>query len=149
MPYKDRAKNLAYLSEYRAKNRPSPETQAQDGLPPIGGMEYSADGELVRCHACGRWFKSLNNHLKTHSLDQATYKAAYGLKRTASLLPPVTAERYREQAIARGQGKKWGRALPSPSGRPVGLTARLQTRVEASKARKGKNMRAGGKVTDA
>lgn len=145
MPHKDRNEKLAYLAAYRAKNRPSPEMQERNGLPPIGGIEFSVDGEKVRCHACGEWFKALNTHLRTHGLDQDTYKEAYGLKRTASLLPPVTAEKYREQAIARGQGANWAKALPSPSGRPKGQEARLQARVEASEIRKGKNMRAGEK----
>ncbi|AXH72300.1 MAG: ROS/MUCR transcriptional regulator protein [Caudoviricetes sp.] len=145
MPHKDRKKKLAYLASYRAKNRPSPEIQERNDLPPIGGIEFSVDGEKVRCHACGKWYRSLNTHLKTHGYTQETYKEAYALKRTASLLPPATAEKYREQALARGQGANWANALPPPSGRPTGQEARLQARVEASEARKGKNMRAGEK----
>lgn len=147
VPYKDRARHLAYLAAYRAKHRPSPEAQSRSGLPPMGAMKYSEDGTKVRCHACGRWFGALNTHLRMHDLDQASYKEAYGLKRTASLLPPATADKYRAATVARDQGGTYRDRLPHDGGgRPAGQDARLQTRVEASVPRRGKNMRAGAKI---
>ena len=143
MPHKDRTRRLGYLDSYRAKHRPSPTIQERDGLPPIGAMEYNEDGSKVRCHACGRWFSALNMHLRTHGLDKHSYKETYGLKRTASLLPPIVAEKYAAATIARGQGEIGRDSLPRGSRRPVGLEPRLQARVEASRARKGINTRAG------
>ncbi|MBO1361439.1 MucR family transcriptional regulator [Acetobacter sacchari] len=146
MPHKSRAERVAYLEAYRAKHRPSPETQERNGLPPFGAYEYSADGTKIRCHACGRLFGALNTHVRVHDLDAETYKEVFGLKRTSSLLSPAAAEKQRQAAIERDQGRSW-REGPSPiSPRPIGITNRLQTSVEASAPRKGRNMRAGQKA---
>lgn len=147
MPIKDRAKRLAYLDKYRADHRPPPQAEAQpDNLPAIGTIEFDEAGERVRCHACGRWYRALNGHLRTHGHDEASYKEAYGLKRTASLLPPATAEKFRQAALARDQGSIGRDYLPRDSTRPTGLANRLQNRIEASEARRGINQRAGEKT---
>ena len=65
MPHKDRDARLAYLRAWKARNRPPPvpASQPAPGLPPLGVMTFSADGEQVQCHACGQWLGSLNSHL--------------------------------------------------------------------------------------
>lgn len=146
MAHKDRARYLAYLTQYRAARRPSPEIQQRESLPPIGAYEYSEDGSKIRCHVCGRWFGALNVHIRTHGLDHASYKEAYGLNRTSSLLSPVAAEKQRQAAITRGQGDIGKDYIPPSAGRPGGVASRLQTRVEASMPRRRKNMRAGEKI---
>lgn len=147
MAHKDREKRLSYLAEYRAKNRPAPTVEAQpNGLPALGAIEYNDEGTHVRCHVCGRWYKALNGHFRMHDLNEATYKERYGLKRTASLLPPATAAKYREVTTARGQGEIGKLYLPKGSRRPVGLAPRLQNKIEASAARVGLKLRSGEKV---
>jgi predicted transcriptional regulator len=88
MPHKDRA--------HHEQHRPSPALEPQvNGLPPIGGMRFSDDGEHVQCHVCGKWMASLNSHLRTHVMDKHAYKETYEIGRGESLLPPAVQERYR------------------------------------------------------
>ncbi|MBV5324400.1 MAG: MucR family transcriptional regulator [Rhodospirillaceae bacterium] len=101
-------------------------------------MTASEDGAKVQCHACGRWFGALNTHIKTHGLDGDAYKEAFGLPRTASMLPPSTQERYRAATIARDQGNRFRDALPAPQGRPKGIANRLGASIRASQQRKGR-----------
>lgn len=136
MPHKDRAAYLAYLRRHHAEHRPAPVPQAQanPALPPVGTLTFDDDGERVQCHACGRWYGSLVTHIRTHGLDAASYKARFGLARTASLLSPATADRQRQRAIERGQGEVGRANLPEPgtATRPKGLPNRLQSRVRSS-----------------
>ena len=101
-------------------------------------MTVSEDGAKVQCHACGRWFRSLNTHIKTHGMDGATYKEAFGLPRTASMLPPATQERYRAATLARDQGEIGKAFLPPATGREKGIANRLGTSIRASQQRKGR-----------
>ena len=140
MPHKDRATRLAYLKRWKERGgrpSPKPEPQGDAGLPPRGAMHFSLDGEKVQCHVCGQWFGALNTHLKSHGLDAASYKEAYGIGRTHSLLPPAVKDRYREAAIERDQGELGKVYLPRGVTRPKGLEQRLSVKIEASTSRKG------------
>ena len=146
MPLKDRDKHLDYLTEYRKKHRPAPEPISRGDLPPMGKMVFSADGTKVQCHVCGRWYGALNMHLRVHDLDGAAYKEEFGIARTASMLPPVTQEKYRQATIARDQGSIGRDYLPPAKGRAIGIKNRLSTQVDASVVRKGVNLRGGEKL---
>jgi hypothetical protein len=50
---------------------------------PIGEVE--SDGPHVRCHLCGRWFRSVLRHLPSHGWDQRAYREAFGLERGQAL----------------------------------------------------------------
>jgi hypothetical protein len=57
-----------------------------DGTPafaPIGVVVR--DGERVMCHLCGRWFRSVVAHLRSHGWDHRAYRAAFGLQRNEPL----------------------------------------------------------------
>lgn len=148
MPHKDRSARLAYLRAWKAAHRPAPAPIAQDrdGLPPLGQVVFSEDGEQVQCHVCGAWLGSLNMHLRTHDLDAAAYKAAFDLKRTVSLWPPALKAKQRAAALERGQGDIGRDNLPRDSRRPAGLAARLSNRIEASLQRQGVYTRGGAKT---
>jgi lambda repressor-like predicted transcriptional regulator len=58
----------------------------EDGTPyfaPVGEVE--ADGDLVRCHLCGSWRRSVTAHLRAHGWTKDAYCAAFGLERGQSL----------------------------------------------------------------
>lgn len=163
MPHKDRDERLEYLRKWKERNRPSPTVKGQrrrapvrtsagilaSALPPFGVMVFSPDGTEVQCHVCGEWFGSITSHMKAHGLTAVEYKEAFGLPRTISTLPPATAEKQRQAAIARDQGAV-GRqalaALPPGKGREPGQEARLGVRIAASEARKGIYTRGGEKA---
>lgn len=148
MPHKDREKRLGYLRAWKATGRPSPAAQPQSdpSLPARGQVTFSADGERVQCHACGRWLRSLNTHLRMHGLNAETYKETYDLKRTTSLWPTNLKHKQSEAARARDQGAVGREYLPRGITRQKGLANRLGTRIEASEQRKGVYTR-GGKKT--
>src|ERR1700729_2916797 len=57
-----------------------------DGTPffaPVG--EVIVDGDLVICHLCGCWRRSVTAHLRAHGWTKDAYCAAFGLERGQSL----------------------------------------------------------------
>jgi hypothetical protein len=65
---------------------PSVVGKLADGTPyyaPVG--EVDADGDLVRCHLCGSWRRSVTAHLRAHDWTKDAYCAAFGLERGQSL----------------------------------------------------------------
>lgn len=43
------------------------------------------DGDVVQCHLCGHWFRSVLAHLPSHGWSQQLYRQTFGLERRASL----------------------------------------------------------------
>lgn len=138
MPHKDRKKRLACIRAHHEKHRPSPAPIDRGDLPPLGAMRTSDDGAKVQCHVCGRWFGSLNTHLRTHDMDADAYKEEFDLPRTMSLLPPVVQERYRAATTERDQGNRFRDALPPGQPRPKGIGLCLGSCIAGSAARKGR-----------
>jgi AraC-like DNA-binding protein len=57
-----------------------------DGTPyyaPVGEVE--ANGDLVRCHLCGSWRRSVTAHLRAHGWTKDAYCAVFGLELGQSL----------------------------------------------------------------
>lgn len=57
-----------------------------DGTPshaPIGTVVR--DGDRVLCHLCGKWFKSVVAHLRSHGWHHLAYREAFGLLRSVPL----------------------------------------------------------------
>lgn len=148
MPHKDRETRLAYLRAWKLRHRPAPipEPQSDPSLPARGIIEFSADGAKVRCHVCGRWYGSLNAHLRMHGLDARAYKELFDLPRTASMWPPLVQMRQRQRALERDQGGIGRKHLPPPHGRPAGQQPRLGVRLAASRGRTGIYTRGGNKT---
>lgn len=129
----------AYAREYEAERRtrhdrvrePVPQP-GQPGLPPLGAL--IDDGERVQCHVCGRWYKRLTMHIRTHGLDDDAYRERYELPRTTALVSPAVSARLRDNAIALNIGAM-GRANLAAHGSPgrtKGTPARLGERIGKS-----------------
>ncbi len=55
------------------------------------------DEERVQCHACSRFFRTLNSHIqRVHELTADEYRAAFGLNRGTALAAPAYRSRMRE-----------------------------------------------------
>jgi lambda repressor-like predicted transcriptional regulator len=72
------------------KRRPRPVRAVQavlsDGTPcyaPIGIVVR--EGDRVLCHLCGRWFRSVIAHLRSHGWDHLAYRETFGLLRSEPL----------------------------------------------------------------
>jgi len=64
-----------------------------DWKEPIVGQlgVLATDGEKVRCHICGRYFRYLANHVwRTHDMWADQYRAFFGLNVTTGLVGPAT-----------------------------------------------------------
>lgn len=132
----------AYFVRYHEKTRPAPAPipQRDPTLPPIGLLIYQPDGAGVQCHVCGEFKGSLVMHVRVHGYNADSYKEAFGLGRTWSLLSPATAEKFRENAITRDQGGVGRIALKEigPGRNPGGQSDRIGTRVRKSESSIGK-----------
>src|SRR5215475_8877915 len=51
----------------------------------VSAGEVAVDGDLVRCHLCGAWRRSVTAHLRAHGWTKDAYCTAFGLERGQSL----------------------------------------------------------------
>ncbi|HLG71097.1 MAG TPA: sigma factor-like helix-turn-helix DNA-binding protein [Chloroflexota bacterium] len=66
----------------------------------LGVLAADPDGRRVVCHACGRAFGNLGNHVRrTHSLLPAEYRAIFGLRATTGLAGPSYKQHSAELAV--------------------------------------------------
>ncbi|TDV48043.1 MucR family transcriptional regulator [Actinophytocola oryzae] len=57
-----------------------------DGTPSYGPIgRVVRDGDRVLCHLCGRWFRSVVAHLRSHGWHHLAYREAFGLLRSEPL----------------------------------------------------------------
>jgi hypothetical protein len=64
----------------------------------LGALEYDQDADLVKCHVCGSWLKSLGAHIRTHKLKKHEYKRRFGLALASSLNSIHTRRKHRTSA---------------------------------------------------
>ena len=64
-----------------------------------GALEYDPATDLVRCHECGEWFKSVGRHAYlSHGQSAREYKIKHGLNQSSSLIAEDTRVRLMEAA---------------------------------------------------
>lgn len=124
-----------------------------DGTPffaPVG--EVTVDGDLVICHLCGCWRRSVTAHLRAHGWTKDAYCAAFGLERGQSLEGAATrkmraasfsARLLFEPAIRAGSARGRARASSGELARDAAVAARgrplpEQRRRKARQAMAGK-----------
>jgi predicted nucleic acid-binding Zn-ribbon protein len=84
----------------------------EDGTPffsPLGEVAYDADVDLVQCHLCGRWLRTIGgSHLvRTHGWSIERYRAAFKLPKRIATAAKGTSETRRlllAARIAEGDG---------------------------------------------
>lgn len=60
-----------------------------------GALEYDQERDLVKCHECGDWFKSVGVHSEqAHNLTAREYKAKHGLSRKTALISEGTRAKF-------------------------------------------------------
>ncbi|WP_282203301.1 MucR family transcriptional regulator [Kitasatospora fiedleri] len=135
------------------------------GHPDFGTLVRDEDADLVVCHVCGRGFRALGSHLRSHGLSADEYRARYGLRRLRSLSSHAVAGRrsvrqaaafrtspeLREQlaaghAMARSgelrRAVAGGRNGPQPEELVRARSANLATGRSTQVARRGQRLRA-------
>ncbi len=55
---------------------------------------------MVKCHECGRWFKGLGQHIKSHNLKRKEYNIRHGLRTSRALSAMSVRQKHRECAAA-------------------------------------------------
>ena len=67
----------------------------------LGVLAESEDGELVQCHICGCWYRSVGHHAyHSHSLSAAQYREKFGFNRGKSLASKIYIALAREKSGA-------------------------------------------------
>ena len=62
-------------------------------------------GDRIQCLICGKWFKSLGNHIEIHGINTDDYKKMFGLPWSKGLCSSVTAKKFHDNAkILRKEG---------------------------------------------
>lgn len=66
----------------------------EDGTPYFASTgEVVMEGDVVLCHLCGMWFRSVLAHLSRHGWTQDRYRSAFGLQRSQPLEGAATRSR--------------------------------------------------------
>jgi hypothetical protein len=132
--------------------RPDAVGTLPDGTPhyaPVG--ELVAEGDLVRCHLCGCWRRSVTAHLRAHGWTKDTYCAAFGLERGQSLEGEATrklraasfsARLVFETALRDGSARGRARARSGDLARDAAAVARGRPMPE-QRRRKASEVKAG------
>lgn len=90
--------------------QPRPEIGDRIDEGTYGVLETSEDGERVRCHICGQWFRSVGSHAAlTHGVDSRTYRERYGLPRLLPLTSPALSRARSEDSKSRVGSAGWAR----------------------------------------
>ena len=98
-----------------------------------GALEFREDRQQVRCHECGRWFKTLARHIRLHDLNAAEYKRRHGLRQKTALC----SEDYRSVRLSIALHHNTGqRLIPMRLGESMRGTRRVGKGVMGPRAEK-------------
>lgn len=68
-------------------NYKEPLMRVEEGYGFLGVLALDPVKDLIQCHTCGEWHKSLQNHLRyKHQTNVASYKREYGLLSSTALI---------------------------------------------------------------
>lgn len=88
----------------------------QIGVPEVGAPSghgqygiLDADDTTVLCHECGKRFRSVASHIRTHEMTAAEYKRRHGLPRTTALMSGAVRQIHSEGAKTRVGSEAWQR----------------------------------------
>ena len=85
---------------YKAK---PPFMQLENTMAPLGVLLWNRVTDTVKCHACGKWFKSINNfHLAVHKMDQELYREKFGFCKSIALCSRGVSEKIRKNNFLNG-----------------------------------------------
>lgn len=122
-----------HRSSRRAVTLPShalPDGRAKVGVLPDGTRhlvpvgEVWTDGTHVCCHLCGRWFRSVTVHLRSHGWTVARYREQLGLEQSAPLEGLCTRDR-RARALESRQRTEPAVVLGIATGRELARSGEL------------------------
>jgi hypothetical protein len=109
-----------------------PRWRATDGTPlhyPAGTLEVDEIADRVRCHLCGRWFRSLGAHAAHgHQMSAVEYRALIGLHPRRSLDRPGLQARKAAKMRERRQTDP-GVIEGAKRGEALGRSGELQARA--------------------
>ena len=111
----------------------------------LGELTVDEAAGLVRCHACGAWFRQLHHaHLRTHGMTASAYRARYGLRAGHPLQAPDLLEMRRigmrqqvlsdpriRRALEEAQARtRSGEMIERARRANTGVARRLETRLQ-------------------
>lgn len=72
----------------------------------LGVLAYDPVKDKVQCHVCAHWYRGLNNHIRRHGYNVASYQAKFGLNRKQSLVSEGTRQKLRDLNQEQGNWKQ-------------------------------------------
>jgi len=87
---RSRAREHQAAERQRARNRALRPPKVPPGVQP-------RDGDRLQCLECGRWYRSLGQHIGSHGIDAAEYRRRHGL----AIRHPLAADDIREASAER------------------------------------------------
>lgn len=125
--YEDAPSGAIKLYNYKEPFMP-----VEKGYGFMGVLMHDAEEQLIQCHLCGKWFRTLNNHIATHGFANAShYKNEYGLSQSTALLCEDMRNRFIEvgkESIKIFKGKIPGGGFKKGNGREAGSSKSLEKR---------------------
>jgi hypothetical protein len=94
----------------------------------FGALEYDEATDRVRCHECGKWFVSMSQHLRTHSMTASEYKDKHGLRRAAGLCGMRLGVEFRQRGSRTMDGRVSPLAILTPDQRRAAIAKRKTSR---------------------
>lgn len=88
-------KDKTLISLYKAQ---PPFFKVKKGYGYQGVVMYDPIEKRLQCHICGKFFKTIGQHIKKHNVSAIRYREIYGLNRTTSLSSPLTHSMRSKQA---------------------------------------------------
>ncbi len=93
-----------------------------------GVLLHDAEEQLIQCHVCGEWFRSLSSHIKLHGFPRTRdYKDEFGLAHDTALVCEETRNKY--IVVATERAKAYKGKIPKTAGQG----SRIGTKISMEK----------------
>ena len=94
---------------------------AASGVSVFGAVEYDYARDVLRCHECGEWFKSLSNHIGhgSHEMSLRDYKGRHGLRLITALVSKTHTEKKSKAAFVSRNGDIANSMLHRDPSKPI------------------------------
>ena len=80
--YEDAPSGAIKLYNYKQPFMP-----VENGYGYMGVLMHDAEHNVIQCHCCGKWMKTMSNHIGLHGFHNVReYKEKYGLAQTTALI---------------------------------------------------------------
>lgn len=103
----------------------------------MGIMLRNKNTDTIQCHACGKWFKGLQTHIRMHGMIAREYKLRYGLPLGIGLVSRSVSLAHRKRMLKPETLARLAKYRKSMKQRPRGFWTRYGQNSAAARNKKG------------